>query len=223
MSALIKSAAAAGAARPFAAVGASHELNPAREPGWKPAERLLEERIAALEAELAGDREAVSARLAEAREQGAREALETRSDAEEQALAALEAALGAALEQWRERLASWDRAAAGIARAVLEQVFVADEQRAALVESAIARKLAALNSASLVEVRVSAEDFGEARALEAAAARLGRGVRLAGDPALRSGECLVDLKLGHADLGLGGQWRRIEALLERLEREGGEA
>jgi flagellar assembly protein FliH len=222
MSALIKSAAAAGAARPFAALGASRVISMAREPEWQPAERLLEERIAALEAELVGEREAVSAKLAEAREQAAREALETRSDAEEQALAALQDALGAALEQWRERLASWDRAAAGVARAVLEQVFVANDERAALVESAIARKLAALESASLVEVRVSAEDFGEAGALEAAE-RLGRGVKLAGDPALQSGECLVDLKLGHVDLGLGGQWRRIDALLDQLEREGGEA
>jgi type III secretion protein L len=183
-------------------------------------ETLLETRIAELEAALATIETTLPAKLEDARGEGAREALAERSDAEAKGLEALRETLCACRSDWTQRLASWDAAAAGISRAVLERVFLGVEDRAELVKSAIAARLQALEAASVVRIRVSAEDFPEPYKLTAIADLVGPAVELAGDAALKSGSCVVDLKLGHLDLGLGQQWSRVAALLDQLEGQG---
>jgi flagellar biosynthesis/type III secretory pathway protein FliH len=195
----------------------------ARSPAEQPAaahptnEELLEERIAELEAELDRQLAEWPTRLEKACSKAAREALERRGSAEEKALDLLGAAIGAALAEWKERLAAWDGAAAGIARAALGQVFAPETTGGELVTAALARQLERIEASAILRVRVSPDDFADPAALEAAAA--GTGALVEVDPALASGACLVDLKLGHLDCGLGAQWPRIDELLSRLERE----
>lgn len=216
MSSLIKSSALQNEGepvRPFAFPVA------ARTPEETPREALLEARIAELEAELGTMDDELPRKLQEARDAGASEALEQRSDTEAQALEALAQALEEAQASWRARLAAWESAACGIAKASLEQVFTRSTERAALVEAAIARRLERVDSASIVCIRVSEEDFGDGAALSRAAKVLGAGFAIERDPTLKSGCCIFDLKLGHIDVSPGAQWHRLAQLLDKLERE----
>lgn len=178
----------------------------------------LEARIAELEAEIARRDGARPEELAEARAAGAREALEERSDAEAQAISELKRALAKAQAKWTEQLGSWEGLSIGIAHAVLEQVFADADDRSASVASAIERRLHSLEAHSVVCVRVSSADFADADRLRSAARKVGGNVEIAVDCKLKSGDCVIDFKLGHADLGLPAQWTRISNLLERLER-----
>lgn len=217
MSSLIKSAALqkeSPPVRPFAFPAAP------RLPEEAPREALLEARIAELEAELATMADELPRKLQEARDVGASEALEQRSDTEAQALEALAQALDEARTSWRARLASWESAACGIAKASLEQVFTPSTSRAELVEAAIARQIERVDTASIARIRVSEEDFGEGAALARAAKALGPGFAIERDPSLKSGCCIFDLKLGHMDVSPDAQWRRLAELLDKLEREG---
>ena len=217
MSALIKSTKTEGAdqrVRPFGVASRPAATNaPSRE-------TVLEARIVELQATLETHEAELPAKLERAREEGAREALEERSKAEAEALAALRAALKDALSLWSERLSDWNGAAAGIAKAVLEQVFTGAEHRSELVEATIRKRVAVLDANSVVRIRVSAEDFADSKAFARTVASVGQAVELKSDSSLKTGECIVDLKLGHVDLGLGSQWGRIAGLLESLERDG---
>ena len=216
MTMLIKSSAMDPAVRPFAAPPAP----PSADAGDPSREEILSMRIHELEAELAANEADLPEKLVRAREAGAAEALEVRSDAEDRALDQLKEALDALLSHWSGRLTEWNKAAAGIASAVLEQVFTGPEDRSALVEAAILRTVERLRSDGLIRIRVSASDFGDPEILARAAAAVGPTARLECDPALQGGECIADLRLGHVDLGLGSQWRKVAELLDRLEREG---
>jgi type III secretion protein L len=217
MSGLIKSAAlelSGEAVRPFAARAQ------AGAPDQPASEFLLEARIAELEAELASIAVELPEKLGHAREDGARAAREERSEAEGEALEALAEALKQARILWENRLSSWESAACGIASAALEQVFTNAGKSAELVEAAIARQLERLDTSSILCIRVSEEDFGEAADLARTAAALKTRVELERDPALKSGDCVIDLKLGHMDVSPRAQWQRLSALLGKLEREG---
>ena len=214
MKPLIKSSAVAGSAdivRPFAA-RQSIEFEEKTSP-----EDLLGQRIAALEIELARRDEELPALIEEARAQGAADALGERSGLEEKALDALQQLLGDVRRDWSKRLESWDAAAAGIAREALEQVFCATGDLSGLVEAAIGKRLERLESQCVVRIRVSPIDFAGDR-LEGSASRIG--MDLVADSGLERGACEIDLKLGHADVGLGTQWDRIRRLLDRIEGEG---
>lgn len=183
-------------------------------------EALLETRIAELEVAIA-ERERVHSReIEEARAEGARKALEARSEHEAKSLQALQQALDKARSDWGDRLTGWETAAVAIARAVLEQVFTGSASRSELVESAVCRRLDQLEASTIIRIRVSPEDFPDEEALAGAARAIGGAVELISDTALVAGGCVVDLKLGHIDLGLGAQWQRVSDLLDRLEREG---
>ena len=68
---------------------------------------------------------------------------------------------------------------------------------------------------------VSARDFADETALAALGAEANTGsVRLLADGDLESGECRIDLQLGHVDIGAGTQWAQVAAFLDGLaERE----
>jgi len=197
--------------RPF---GASNDMPAARanapEDSFDPAAEDFARRIVELE-------ESRLAELAEARAEGAREALEERSGAEAAALAQLEEALGVALDAWSEQLRSVEASAIGIAKAVLEQVFADQADLPARIERAIRAQVRRLDGASVVRLRVSPEDFSDAAALAALAASVGCQAEIIADPRLESGGCLMDLALGQVDAGLPAQWARISKLLDRLE------
>jgi type III secretion protein L len=182
-----------------------------------PREMLLEARIAELEGELRAQSEALPKALSKAREEGARQALEKRSEAEALALKALKEALSAAQQIWSARLESWESLSIRIARAVLGQVFADGDQRAQQILSAIGARMQRLEAGSALRISVSPNDFGDPEQLARAAEEITGHVELVSDPKLKSGDCIIDLKLGHVDVGLDAQWTRISELLERVE------
>lgn len=216
MTGLIKSAAAKAGTDPICAFGL------ALEPTYRAdsCETMLEARVAELRAAIASAEERHQRELEEAREEAAREVLEQRSDAEDRAIEALCDAAGQANDAWTRRLRSWESGSIAIARKVLEQVFADASSRSALVESSIRRRIQVLETHAIVQVRVSEQDFPDPLSLAAANRAAGGQREIVCDAALPSGACIVDLKLGHVDLGLDAQWARIAELLEVLELEG---
>ncbi len=182
-------------------------------------EAQLEFRIAELEAELGRLEESRPKDLADAREAGAKEALAKRSKAEALALKQLKRALVEAQARWSDQLRAFDANSIGIARATLEQVFADPAGMLARVTSAIKYQLRRFDDASVVRLRVSARDFPADDMLASLKEELGRQIELASDRKLMSGDCFIDLKLGHVEVGVGSQWKRISDLLDRLERE----
>ena len=180
-------------------------------------EQLLEARIAELEAEILRLDEARLEDLKEAREAGASEALQERSDAEEQALKELERALKEAQASWCRELETLESLSIGLARAVLERVFFDASDRSSQITSMIQHQLQRFDAHSILRIRISAEDFSDADRVNAVAKAIGNQVELTSDPSLESGGCVVDLKLGHVALGPQAQWTRVAELLDRLE------
>jgi len=188
--------------------------------GEIPAEAALKARISELELQIIQLETERPEQLAEAREAGARDALDQRSDSESRALKELKRAFGAAQLSWSDHLKGWEASAIGIAQAALEQVFADAGDLSPRVQSAVRRQLQRLEDNAVVRLRVSPDDFPDADRLERAAREVGCQSELFRDPSLTSGECIFDLKLGHVDAGLRSQWRRVSLLLDRLEREG---
>lgn len=211
MSAILKSGSAAADAkvRAFGALPAA----PARDPEIV----RLEEENETLAAALAARDEAIAelgakadaayaAGEAEGREAGRAEA----EDKESERLGRIGDAAAAALARVAGSLDETERQAALLARACLDRLFLAPEERAALVCDLIRRQVEALRGQTVVRIEVSAEDFSDAGALAAVAA----GCEIAASPALASGDCTIALALGALDIGLGQQWGVLRAALD---------
>jgi type III secretion protein L len=184
-------------------------------PAPDPELALLRERALDLEAALA-ERDATAVRLSEAAEAAFEEgeaagraeadsrraeALETLMENADRAVAALE-----------ERLEATDRLAALLARTCLDKMFGAAGPRGALVEDLIRHQLDALRQETMIEIRVSAEDFDCAEAVAAAAPAC----RTIVSDALASGDCTIRLGLGELEIGLGRQWDTLRAALDGM-------
>lgn len=128
------------------------------------------------------------------------------------------AALDAARAAWDERLAELDTLAVMIARAALGRMFEAPADMADLVARAITQRIAALRADTIVAIHVSAADFAGEEACTALAWQAGvAAATIAADPALKAGECRIDLQLGHVDCGIAVQWRELDAFLAGLD------
>lgn len=181
---------------------------------------MLEARIAALEAEIREAEQRLPELLKTAREEGAREALKSRSDAEAKRLERLGEGISEAMALWSKRLATLEGLSATLAHSILERVFADGAERSAAVSSALEARLAQLETQSIVRARVSGADFSDSGSLEALNADLGGRISIVSDAKLKAGECVIDLKLGHLDVGPAAQWRRIAEFLDQLECEG---
>jgi type III secretion protein L len=184
---------------------------------------LLQAKVAALEAELADLKRTFPGQLERAREEGAREALKSRSDLEEKQLKQLGAGIGKALTVWQERLVSLEILSAKIASTILKQIFADGNERALAVASCLRQRFAMLEAHAILRVRVSAADFADADHLAFLSAELGGNVEILSDEGLESGACILDLKLGHLELGPQAQWGRVAELLEAFASEASSA
>jgi type III secretion protein L len=169
-----------------------------------------DETVAALEAKA---ETAYAAGEADGREAGRAEA----DDRESERRARIEEAAAAALAAVAAALDNTERQAALLARACLDRLFLAPENRATLVCDLIRRQVEALRGQAAVRIEVSAEDFADADALAAVAA----GCEIAASPALASGDCTIDLALGAIDIGLDQQWGALRAALDGAIGEDG--
>jgi flagellar assembly protein FliH len=218
MSGLIKSAAA-------------HSVRSLLDPAALAPAPVRDPRLEALERENEGLRSALAAQRIEseqavkaARAEGERQGRAAADDAAAKQLGLLGKGVDAAVVHWQERLRDLDGLAPSLARAALGKLFDAGEDHIQFVTAVIARQLRMLRRESLVAIRVSARDFADEAALAALGADAGTGsVRVVADADLASGECRIDLQLGHIDVGAGTQWAQLADFLDGLaEREGGE-
>jgi flagellar biosynthesis/type III secretory pathway protein FliH len=105
--------------------------------------------------------------------------------------------------------------AAQLARTCLEKLFGSAEPRADLVCDLIHARLARMQDAALVSIRVSADDFSG----DTATARI-RGLpalartAIVIDPLLPSGSCRMTVRLGEIDIGLDQQWSSLRTVLD---------
>jgi flagellar biosynthesis/type III secretory pathway protein FliH len=172
------------------------------------------EEISRLQALLIDER-----KLASAAEQTAREAgrLEGRRDVEtavERQVAVVENGVALARRAWDDRLAGLDALAVMLARAALAKVFVEAVDRADLMTSAIARRVAVMRDQTVVAIRVSKSDFPDDEAVTALRSRAETGAtEIHPDALLKAGECRLDLQLGQVDLSLGAQWDALDRFL----------
>lgn len=169
---------------------------------------------------LADAQQAAAQAEARAREEGRREgrAAAATEDAERTRLVGK--ALDDALEAWRESLSRLDALAPRIARAAVDKLFADSEMIGGLVERAAARRIELLRHESGRALRLSPEDFPDATALEALRGKIGfETIEIRLDPALSRGTCILDFKLGHADLSPEAQWRGLAAILDKMAEE----
>jgi flagellar assembly protein FliH len=217
VSGLIKSGAAGLDARVRALVfdAAGNAAAPAPDPELT----LLRERALELEAALA-ERDATaeqhSAAVAAAYEEGeaaGREAGREEADARRaEALERLQESADRAVAALGERLEATDRLAVLLARTCLDKMFGAAGPRGAVVEDLIRHQLDALRQETVIEIRVSAEDFDCAEAAAAAAPAC----KVIVSDALASGDCTIRLGLGALEIGLGRQWDTLRAALDGM-------
>lgn len=105
-----------------------------------------------------------------------------------------------------------------LAQIALSKIFGNAEQFADFVAASIRYRCDQLSSELITGIRVSPEDFPSQEALEAVL-QVTRRTDIAIDARLASGECLIDLKLGQYDIGIGSQWSKLQTFLADLSRE----
>lgn len=218
MTALIKSG--NGAFEPIR--GRSAPSVPAEAPRAAPDPRDLE--IAALGKALERAEAALATSEAEHRraldtafEKGRRAGRDEAEDHSADQLECLANGLAQAQARWRAELDSLDLLAPQLARAALARLFAGSDAQDERVTAMIARRVQDLRRGSVVAVRVSAADFGDADVVAALPETIGLGeVRASIDSRLDAGQCRIELKLGALDLDLAGQWRKLADLLDTM-------
>lgn len=118
------------------------------------------------------------------------------------------AALGAHLE----RLEQFSLKIGG---AAVEKIIGKSDERQALMQQMIRHHCATLSTDMVVRIRVSRDDF-PSEAMRADMSHTLGGVEVVTDPALHTGQCLFDLKLGRYDASIDLQWDRLQQLLDDL-------
>ncbi|WP_156352959.1 MULTISPECIES: hypothetical protein [unclassified Sphingomonas] len=174
----------------------------------------LRQDVAQLQAAARDAAAAQAARIVEAIEQAGRKARDAvqRDDVARTAL--LEKALIAARAALDDRLALLDRLAPALAHMVLDRLFVASADRAAWVETMIARRLEGFRREAVVAVAVSAADVDDT-ALTALGERL-PGVSVRHDPQLAGGQCRIEARHETLPLDLATEWATLAAVLDAM-------
>jgi flagellar assembly protein FliH len=216
MSVVLKSGSAALRAkvRPFGPRAHVQEPEPARpDPEAERLRAALAEAQAALAERddvIAGLPARIEAALAEGEDKGraAAESMEaTRLDILDQA-----AKRGLAL--YAEEIASLERLAPLLARTCLDKMLLDDAERVKTVSALLHGQLARLEAGAAVRIQVAAEDFPSAEALAGLAPAP---CEIIPSPALASGDCTIQLRLGALEIGIGQQWGALRATLEEME------
>jgi flagellar biosynthesis/type III secretory pathway protein FliH len=194
---------------------------PAVHPLEAECERLRAELSAAKEA-IADLREASERAVETARERGQREGIKQAEDREAARLAALETALGDAVQLFDRKLAGLDRLAAELASVALARMLDEPDTLAQWSSAFIAQQVRALKDAGIIRVRVSHDDFRDEASIALLAARLRSGrseLDIVCDPAIERGQARLECALGQADLDLARQWRALATLLRDMAGE----
>lgn len=211
MSALIKSG-EGQAVRSFGLAPAAPAAKPKADP--------RDAKIARLEAEIAGLREALAKAeshadiaIDDARRAGEAAGLAKAEDREADRLDALRSGLDAAREAFETKLAALEKLAPLVARASIEKLFGTVEDWSPMVQAMLAKQLALLRRSAVVAIRVSPADFAEARQIETLSAG---DLRAGIDADLRAGAARIECKLGQIDLDARDGWSALSMLLAEM-------
>lgn len=184
----------------------------------------LREMLAVRDAEIARHAEAVKAAYAEGEEAGRFAAVEEFEESRDQALAMLSSAIVDARTDLSNALAGFEDLATQVALEAL-QILVADAgDYRKLLATAIAQRVAALASESIIAITVSRMDFPDSRELADLEAQLGSpkaSLKLSDD--MEAGCCQIALKVGSLEFDLNRSWNEIADILStRTNRDQGE-
>jgi flagellar assembly protein FliH len=216
MSVVLKSGSAALRAqvRPFGARTRVQEPEPPRpDPEAERLRAALAEAQAALAERddvIAGIPARIEVALAEGEDTG-RAAAESK---EAEQLDILDQAAKRALALYAEEIASLERLAPLLARTCLDKMLLDDAERVKTVSALLHGQLARLEAGAAVRIQVAAEDFPSAEALAGLAPAP---CEIIPSPALKSGDCVIQLRLGALEIGIGQQWGALRATLEEME------
>jgi type III secretion protein L len=209
--------------------GAAHKvrsfldpIRPAPASGLDPRIEALERQNGELRAALAEQRTESQKAVAAARAEGERQGKAAADEASAKRVAALAKGVEEAVAAWSDRLAGLEGLTASLAKAALAKLFDDQQGHSRFVAAVIARQMHLLRRDSLVAIRVSTADFPDDGSLAALASEAKTGsVRIVTDSDLASGECRIDLQLGHIDVGVGTQWSQLAAFLDELAADEG--
>ncbi len=124
--------------------------------------------------------------------------------------------LQAALTLLSQRLESIDALAAMLAQAGLAKIFDDHDDLAALVASAISKRIRQIKDETILAVVVSQEDFPDPQTARKQIPNLQDDVEIRCDAALKSGDCRIKLSLGVLEIGPELQIGRLKELLQQL-------
>ena len=166
--------------------------------------------------QLKGD---VSKAFADGEAQGRRRGMAESDERRSAYLIRLERGVDKALAQFAVDLKALEALSLQLARESLSKVLDNAADYDQLMAAAIRRQLAMLESANVVRILVSLEDFGDETELEALRSKIDRrDLDLGISPDLGAGECHVQLKLGGLEIGVGQQWSRLSEALQAQAR-----
>lgn len=177
----------------------------------------LNERIAALEYEVAGHPAAIEEAQRQGVADGREAAVADYAAAQSESLAALRQGVDDAVAVFAGRMAALDELAAVLASECLAAMFGDPGERGRQLADAIRHQVKRLGSSAILKVSLSSHDIGDDTALTALADELGYpALHLARDHGLGRGECRMQLRLGEVDVGIDSQFARLRAALHAL-------
>jgi flagellar biosynthesis/type III secretory pathway protein FliH len=182
--------------------------------------KQLYEQIEALEKQIEIQRSAIEAAYEEGVSDG-RIAREAEFDDDRKAqLELLEASFSKANNALSETLSRLDVIAALVACSVLEKIFGDASKLKDLVIDLIQHQFVKIDREMVVDIVVSRTDFANTSEVSKVAETLNiEPAQLRVMETLKSGDCLINLKLGELDIGLNHQWHNLKNTLMSLSKE----
>lgn len=177
----------------------------------------LREALADRDGKIADHDDALAAAYAKGESAGRSMAEEEFEDSRAEALAALEAGLAAAREQFAEALSGLEALSIAVAVEAVEQLFGDAAKHREFMMQAITTQLDRLRDEAIVAISVSRSDFPDTREIAALAEAVGdhAGSLIARDD-LATGECVIALRLGKVEMSSQRQWSDIKTALSSL-------
>lgn len=152
-------------------------------------------------------------------ERGLEEGKRVAAALEQEKLDTLRVSIEKAQHELDDKLTDLQSLSLQIAQLSLSKIIGNADNHAELVARSIQHHCENLSADLLIAIRVSAADFPDPEALALLSKKLGRS-EIVADAQLGSGACIIDLKLGHHDIGIGSQWERLRALYQTMACEG---
>lgn len=152
-----------------------------------------------------------------ARSEGRAQAISEFQRDEKSALEALSKHLDEAFRDFRNRIETWDDLSLAVAQTALSKIIRAPEFYHPLLTDMIALQIGQVSRESIIDIRVSTEDFPDHVALQQLLDKLGTGnLQICSDESVRRGGCIIRLRIGEVESGLDLKWDALVSLFATL-------